>query len=86
MHDPHHAIGMDFYACGPQAKVHQRLLGKGPVGLDVATTQAEIGQLADRYGLGFLGCCIGSIGVHPGFQLFGLRLGNIDESHPRLSI
>ena len=68
MHDSNHAFGLNFHVFSFQAKDDSGTLRKRRYGFNVASTQAEIGELAFGNRLGIFGEKFRCVGDDPGFE------------------
>jgi len=86
MRHSHHALRVDRQLFRSQAKIDQRMFGKGRVGFDIAATQAQVGQLAMRDRLFHPGALARGRRMQPSFELCLRLLRQVQKMNPGLSI
>ena len=86
VHDAHHAFGLDFHVFGFQAQDDAGAFRKRRLGFDVATTQAEIGELAFGNGFGIFGKKFCGVGDDPGFQRLPKIVRKIDVANAGFAV
>src|ERR1700733_9191291 len=83
----YHPLGMHLHGVGLQAKIDQRPLRKRRIGFHVATAQAQVGELAMRYGfVGVRTTRRARRSLQPETELCRNTLGNIEKMHASLSV
>jgi hypothetical protein len=71
---------MNLHASGSQAQINESLLRKRGFGFDIAATEAQVRQLANRDRIRFLKRDVRCIRQQPGFQVFDLAFGEIKRT------